>query len=181
MRPDQEPEDRFARTREFVSEVRDAQQLDEQQRAALQQLTLHGRGISERGIATYGRQTWDEAASALSRTISKRLGCSEAEAQMRLTHDIRNYDDGGHIVMHLADNADRFESLMGMSAEQQKVELARVEAEASSHGRRIGGKRPAWMLNHREGRVSDSDWNRSGGNHLNDLVARVDQRIEANG
>ena len=100
---------------------------------------------------------------------------------MRLTHDIRNYDDGGHIVMHPADNADRFESLMGMSAEQQKVELARVEAEASSHGRRVGGKRPAWMLNDREGRVSDSDWNRSGGNHLNDLVARVDQRIEANG
>lgn len=155
--------------RDLVTAARQENSAQEQQEAYAKQVMLEGRAISERGQIIWGRQTWDDAVGAVSKQISQRLGCSEAEAQMRLAHDIRHYDRPDELIMHLAGNSDRMDRILGMTPQQQQVEFARIESQMSPFGRPSEGKRPAWQTVSNDGsRVSDSDWSRSGGSALSD-------------
>lgn len=154
--------------------------LTDEQRAYLHEVALNGRAISERGIERFGRGEWDAMVNAVASAIAAKGGCSINDAQMQLADAIRFHDDPVEIVRTLAEDEDRRTRLLSMPAPAQKVELARIEAQNSPHGRRVGGAQPAWLTNDREGHVSDADWTRTAGDHLSDETwsREFDRRME---
>jgi hypothetical protein len=168
LRPDPEPGDQGDAVRRQVA-------------AYAAEIRLHGRAIAARGTDTYGAE-WDPMVDRVAKAIAARAGCSIEDAQTRLTEATRGFDDPIEIIRTMSEDPERLQKMLSMPAYALSAEMGRIEAQNSPHGRRIGAGsgRPAWMTSDHEGRTSDSDWNRYGGNHLDDAAwsKEFDRRAE---
>jgi hypothetical protein len=133
--------------------------------AAQQQMAfaLHQKEVNaivEVGQENYGKAVFDQAAE----TVAAELGDRVPDVMLAL----RQFDKPADILVHLADNPTRLKHLAKLNSARQVVELARVEAQLTSHGHTDTGADPAWKLpSAKGGRVSDEEWH-SGGDNLSD-------------
>jgi hypothetical protein len=137
-------------------------QLSPEQQAVLQQHAKNVNDLVEYGRKAQGTAAFDDAAQTLVDT----LGNDKAQL---FVADAMQFNSPDQVIMHLANNPARLEKLGRLPPAQRAVEVARIEAEYSSHGHATTEATPAWKQTHKGGgRVSDADWKSNYGANLTD-------------
>jgi hypothetical protein len=122
--------------------------------------------IVEAGRALHGNQTFDEASQVVAGVFK------EPEQLGHLMGTLRQFDRPADVIMHLANNEGRLQSLAKLSPARQAVEIAKIEGEMSSFGRAATGADRAWKNpDVRRGVVSEESWRKDGGAALTDDAA----------
>jgi hypothetical protein len=138
------------------------QSVEEQQKILLAQHANDVNAIIDIGRQHFGSAVFDEASQA----VGEALGEGRVQEFMAIA---RQFDRPHELVIHLAGNEKQLKGLAKLSPARMTVELARIEAQMSSHGHVNTGADPAWKNpSTRSGRVSDEDWAASYGEGLSE-------------
>lgn len=159
-----------------MSEPTPEQIAQAQQQMAQEQHRRDLNQIVEQGRVDYGTQTFDDAAQVVAGELGDRTGEFMAVA--------KEFDDPAAIVVHLANNVDRARQLAKLPTRRMIAEIGRIEAQQKPYGYATTGADPLWRNpNMRVGKISDEDWSRTGGDHLDDRNwnKEFDRRMAARG
>jgi hypothetical protein len=139
------------------------QTLQQQMEAAAKQHAQEVQEIVEHGRSTYGARNFDEA----SETIASNF--KNPEALQGFMGVLRQCDMPADVVAHLGNNPDRAKRLAALSPARQATEIARIEAQLSSHGHVETGSERRWKdADRRAARISADDWRTNGGDTVKD-------------
>jgi hypothetical protein len=129
-------------------------------KAALAEHHKEVNAIIELGRGEFGRDQFDQD----SQVVAQKLGNRTQEAMALL----RQFDAPHRLIKHFADNESALDAFSKMNTARQITELARIEARSSSYGHVRTGADPAWKTPAGRGRMSNEDWNATGGDALSD-------------
>jgi hypothetical protein len=136
--------------------------LQQQAQQGAQEHSKNIEDLVEYGRTTQGSQNFDDASQVFVDT----LGQERAQAVLA---DLVKFNAPDRVLMDLTNDTARLERFSKLTAHQQAVEIARMEAQYASHGHVETGTTPAWKATHKNGgRVSDADWNHNYGAGLSD-------------
>jgi hypothetical protein len=137
-------------------------QLQQRAQQGAQEHSKNVEELVEYGRSTQGSRNFDDASQVFVDT----LGQERAQAVLA---DLVKFNAPDRVLMDLTNDTARLERFSKLTAHQQAVEIARMEARYASHGHVETGTTPAWKATHKNGgRVSDADWKHSFGDNLSD-------------
>jgi hypothetical protein len=137
-------------------------QLQQRAQQGAQEHSKNVEDLIEYGRTTQGSQAFDDASEVFVSTLG------QERAQVVLA-DLVKFNAPDRVLMDLTNDTARLERFSKLTAHQQAVEIARMEAQYASHGHVETGTTPAWKATHKNGgRVSDADWAHNYGANLSD-------------
>ncbi len=135
------------------------QQMEQAQRVHHQET----HEIVELGRNSYGARNFDEASETVAANFQN------PETLTTFMANLRSCDMPADVIVHLGNNPDRAKKLAALSPARQATEIARIEAQLSSHGHTETGAERRWKAPERmAGRVSADDWRTNGGDTIKD-------------